>query len=76
MGTKQTIAIYVLATLVILETLFLVLILSLGYEAIQNENICSIDICDDDGYYVYDDYTGLCECFGTDMQLKYKEILT
>ena len=60
----KTIAI-IFIVLFVLETLFFILVLSVGKSMVNNENECSINICgevENATSYQYDDYEQMCYC--------------
>ena len=71
----KTIA-WIFIILFILETLFLILTISLGIKEIKNEEICSYDICASNNYdaYYYDGYDKICYCY-LDNEIIYQEYI-
>jgi len=64
------IATIVLSIIVVLQLLFIGWIFQLGYQAIDNENICYYDVCKMDtleySAWYYDDYEKVCYCYEGD----------
>ena len=74
-GWKLTAIIFIV--LFILETVFFIGILSIGFSEIDKENQCIYNVCSSPIYnsYTYYDYEGICECY-TNGILKKTEYLT
>lgn len=67
MTNWKTLAI-ILAVILLLQSLLLIYFWNMGGVIIDNENICSINVCADDDFYDYDTYTKICSCYkGTDL---------
>ena len=72
-GWKTTAIIFII--LFILETAFLIWAVNLGYDEIEKENECAINICEDYGSYYYDGYEGICYCYN-DGKIEKTEYMT
>ena len=74
-GWKVTAIVFIL--LFILQSLFWIGILSIGFSEIDKENQCAYNVCDGSGYesYIYYDFEGICECYnnGELMKTRYLE---
>ncbi len=68
----KTIAI-VFIILFVLESLFLIWIFKLGFEDVDNENMCIINVCN--GYDAYTYIDGVCSCYNNH-ELLYQEYLS
>ena len=64
-GWKITALIFI--GIFIIESLFIGYIFKAGFEAIENENACYFDICEDNADAYYDDYNKLCYCYDYNM---------
>ncbi len=62
-GWKVTAIVFIV--LFILETIFFISIIGIGFSEIDKENQCVYNVCGDDEFdsYIYYDFEGICECY-------------
>ena len=65
----------ILIAIVVLESLFIGWGISLGFEAVEDENICAYNICEDYDVYSYDMYSNLCHCY-KDNEIVLSKVIT
>lgn len=69
----KTIAI-IFIVITILETIFIGYVFYLGNEIIDNEDMCSYEICASYEAYYYDSIYQACECY-QDNEMVYREVM-
>jgi len=75
---KYKIATIVLGITQVLSVLFFVYALSIGGEMIELELKCAEDTCfnvEGADYYLFDDYSYLCQCIDSEDNIIYQEVL-
>ena len=62
-GWKVTAIVFII--LFILETIFFISIVSIGFSDLNKENQCMYNVCGGESYdsYVYYEFEGICECY-------------
>jgi len=68
------IATIILAVIFIIETCFIGWIIKAGTDVINNENECSINICEPYDTYYFDPYDNICYCY-RDHEIVYQEYI-
>jgi hypothetical protein len=73
-GWKVTAIIFII--LFLLETISFIWIAQIGTDVINNENICSINVCGNNQYdsFYYDSIENICYCY-TNGEITYQEVL-